>query len=31
MGIDINRNHTAKNGRPIKIANGGSVIKELIS
>ena len=30
MGIDINRNHTAKNGRPIKIANGGSVIKELI-
>ena len=30
MGIDINRNHTAKNGRPIKISNGGSVIKELI-
>ena len=30
LGIDINKKHTSKSGRPIKMANGGSVIKELI-
>jgi hypothetical protein len=30
MGIDTNRNHTSKRGRPIKVANGGTVIRELL-
>jgi len=29
LGIPLDTVHTAKNGRPIKIANGGTAIKEL--
>ncbi len=31
MGIPLDTVHTSKNGRPMKIANGGTPIKELIS
>ncbi|MSR59059.1 MAG: DUF1501 domain-containing protein [Planctomycetaceae bacterium] len=31
MGIPLDTVHTSKNGRPMKIANGGTAIKELIS
>ena len=31
MGIPTSTVHTSKNGRPMKIANGGTPIKELIS
>ena len=31
MGIPTTTVHTSKNGRPMKIANGGTPIKELIS
>ncbi|MCA9052029.1 MAG: DUF1501 domain-containing protein, partial [Planctomycetaceae bacterium] len=30
MGIPLNTVHTSKRGRPMKIANGGTPIKELI-
>jgi hypothetical protein len=30
LGMDMNKSYTAKNGRPMKIANGGTAIKELI-
>ncbi len=30
MGIPLDTVHTSKNGRPMKIANGGTAIKELI-
>jgi uncharacterized protein (DUF1501 family) len=30
LGIPLDTVHTSKNGRPMKIANGGTVIKELI-
>ena len=30
MGISLTTVHTSKNGRPMKIANGGTPIKELI-
>ena len=30
LGIDINKSYTAKNGRPMKIANGGKLIEGLI-
>tara|TARA_Y100000592_G_C5481577_1_gene325885 strand:- start:2492 stop:3724 length:1233 start_codon:yes stop_codon:yes gene_type:complete len=30
LGIDTNKKHTSKSGRPIRIANGGAAIKELI-
>ena len=31
MGISLETTFTSKNGRPMKIANGGKVIKELIA
>ncbi|TWT33368.1 hypothetical protein Enr8_31950 [Blastopirellula retiformator] len=31
MGISLETTFTSKNGRPMKIANGGKVIKELVS
>jgi len=30
LGIDTNKDHTARNGRPMKIANGGTIITGLI-
>ena len=30
LGIPVNRVHTSKRGRPMKVANGGTPIKELI-
>ncbi|PQO35346.1 DUF1501 domain-containing protein, partial [Blastopirellula marina] len=31
MGMSLETTFTSKNGRPMKIANGGKVIKELIA
>lgn len=31
LGIDTEKDYTSKRGRPIKIANGGHIIKELIT
>ena len=31
LGISLETTFTSKNGRPMKIANGGKVIKELIA
>jgi uncharacterized protein (DUF1501 family) len=31
LGIPITTKHTSKRGRPMKLANGGTPIKELIS
>jgi hypothetical protein len=30
LGLDMSKSHTTKSGRPMKIANGGAIIKELI-
>jgi hypothetical protein len=30
MGIPVNTVHTSKRGRPMKLANGGTPIQELI-
>jgi uncharacterized protein (DUF1501 family) len=31
LGISLNTTFTSKNGRPMKIANGGKVVKELFA
>ena len=31
LGISTEKSYTAKNGRPMKIANGGKIISELIT